>query len=74
VSGELHTPAAFTPEVRSPVPLDRRLGGPQNRSGCGGEEKKAHYCPSRKLNAGRPFRSLVSVLTELSRPSLVCSP
>jgi len=27
--------------------LDRRLGGPQSRSGRGGEEKNFHHCPCR---------------------------
>jgi hypothetical protein len=39
VSGQLHVPAAL-PRRKSPLyPLDRRLGGSQSRSGCGGEEK-----------------------------------
>jgi hypothetical protein len=47
--------------------LDRRLGGPQNRSGRGGEEKKIHYCPYQELNPGRPAHSLpTSVLNESS--------
>jgi hypothetical protein len=30
------------PQGKSPwYPLDRRLGGPQSRSGCGGEEKNS---------------------------------
>jgi hypothetical protein len=46
-------------------PLDKRLGAPENRSGCGGEVKFEH-CPCRELNPGRPSHSLVSILTELS--------
>jgi hypothetical protein len=38
VSGQLHAPAALSP-------LDRRLGGPQSRSGCGGEEKNSQPPP-----------------------------
>jgi hypothetical protein len=35
------TPRPFYPRGKSPrYPLDRRLGGPQNRSGRGGEKKK----------------------------------
>jgi hypothetical protein len=34
-------------------PLDRRLGGPQSCSGCGGEEKTSH--PHRELNPRNPF-------------------
>jgi hypothetical protein len=32
VSGQLHASAALPPGKRTPVPLGRRLGGPQNRS------------------------------------------
>jgi hypothetical protein len=39
VGGELHAPTALSPEKKLLYPLDRRLGGPQSRSGCGGEEK-----------------------------------
>jgi hypothetical protein len=40
VSGQLHGPAAFTPRERAPLyPLNRRLGGPQSRSGRDGEVK-----------------------------------
>jgi hypothetical protein len=39
VSGQLHTLAAL-PQGKSPwYPLDRRLGGPQSRSECGGETR-----------------------------------
>jgi hypothetical protein len=32
----------FYPQRKSPwYPLGRRLGGPQNRFGCGGEEKNS---------------------------------
>jgi hypothetical protein len=41
VSGQLHTPAAL-PQGKSPwYPLDRRLGGPQSRSGRGVKEKNS---------------------------------
>jgi hypothetical protein len=36
-------PGRFTPRERAP--LDRRLGGPQSRSGCGGEEKNSDPPP-----------------------------
>jgi hypothetical protein len=40
VSGQLHNPAAL-PQGKSPwFSLDWKLGGPQGRSGRGGEEKK----------------------------------
>jgi len=41
---------SFTPwppyrRGKSPrYPFDRRLGGPQSRSGLGGKEKKSHHC------------------------------
>jgi len=44
--------------------LDKRLGGPQNRSGLGGEEKISLHFPRRELNPVRPARSLVSMLTK----------
>jgi hypothetical protein len=41
VSGQLHFPAAL-PQGKTPwYPLDRRLGGPQSRSGRGGEEESS---------------------------------
>jgi hypothetical protein len=37
VSGQRHAPAALYPGGKDPrYPLDRRLGGPQSRSGCRG--------------------------------------
>jgi hypothetical protein len=40
VSGQLHAPVD-SPQGKSPwYPLDGRLGGPQSRSGRGGEEKE----------------------------------
>jgi hypothetical protein len=37
VSDQRHTPAALYPRGKGPrYPLDRRLGGPQSRSGHGG--------------------------------------
>jgi hypothetical protein len=39
VSGQLHAPAGLPPGRKPPYPLDRRLGGPQSRSGRGGEKK-----------------------------------
>jgi hypothetical protein len=38
---QLHAPAALL-QGKSPLyPLDRRLGGPQSRSGSGGKEKNS---------------------------------
>jgi len=44
VSGQLQAPAALPPGDT----LDRRLGGPQNRSGCGGEKKSRQPLPGLK--------------------------
>jgi hypothetical protein len=33
-SGQLHAPAALPPGKEPWYPLNRRLGGPQSRSGC----------------------------------------
>jgi hypothetical protein len=39
-------PDRFTPQAKSPwCPFDRRLGGPQSRSGRRGEEKKSQPPP-----------------------------
>jgi hypothetical protein len=45
VSGQLHAPAAFPPGKNPLVPLYRRLGGPQSRSGRCGEEKNSQPLP-----------------------------
>jgi hypothetical protein len=58
VSGQLHTPAALLPGKEPRYPLDRRQGGSQNRSGCGGEEKYSH--PRRELNPRTPIVQLVA--------------
>jgi hypothetical protein len=39
VSGQIHPLAALSLGKELLVPLDRRLGEPQSRSGCCGEEK-----------------------------------
>jgi hypothetical protein len=39
VSGQLHAPAVLPPAKLSSVPFDMRLGGPQSRCGCYGEEE-----------------------------------
>jgi len=41
VSGQFHNPAALPHGKRPWYPLDGRLGGPQSRSGRGGEEKNS---------------------------------
>jgi hypothetical protein len=45
VSGQLHAWPLY-PQGKSPQsPLDRRLGGHQNQSGHGGEEKNSQLWP-----------------------------
>jgi hypothetical protein len=54
VSGQLHAPAALPPGKDPRYTLDRRLGGPQSRSGCCGEEK--HLAPARNpTSAVHPY-------------------
>jgi hypothetical protein len=45
VSDQLHAPAALPPGKDPWFLLDRRLGGPQSRSGGGGEEKNFQPSP-----------------------------
>jgi hypothetical protein len=68
VSGQLHAPAALS-QGKSPwYPLERRLDGPQSRSGRGGEEKNSQPLPGiEPLNHHRRDRSPVAIPTELSR-------
>jgi hypothetical protein len=40
-NGQLHAPADSLRGKNPQYPLDRRLGGPQSRSGRGGEEKNS---------------------------------
>jgi hypothetical protein len=57
-SGYLHAPDALLPGKESHYPLDRRLGGPQNRSGHGVEEKNSQPPPEIELRTFiRPARS-----------------
>jgi hypothetical protein len=60
VSGQLHAQSALSPGKSHWYPSDRRLDGPKTQVGRDGEKK-------RESNPGRPDRSIVSVLTELSR-------
>jgi hypothetical protein len=63
VSSQLDAPVTY-PQGKSPrYPLDRRLGGPQSRSGRGGEEKDVPS--SAEHQPGRPSHILVTILTEL---------
>jgi hypothetical protein len=60
VSGQLHTPTILPPGKSLWYPLDRRLGGPQSRSGRGGEEKNSQPTPGIELeNPDRPAHSPV---------------
>jgi hypothetical protein len=45
VSGQLHAPAPLRQGKNPRHTLDRRLGGPQSRSGRGGEEKNSQPPP-----------------------------
>jgi len=63
VTGQFEAPATFPQGKETRYPLDRRLGGPQSRSGRGGEEKKFHDCPCRELNPDRSGCSLATILT-----------
>jgi hypothetical protein len=45
VSGQLHAPAVLPSGEETLIPMDRRLGGPQSRSGRGGEEKNSQSPP-----------------------------
>jgi hypothetical protein len=45
VSGQVHAAAALTPGKEPRYPLDRRLGGPQSRSGRDGKEKNSQPLP-----------------------------
>jgi hypothetical protein len=45
VSGELYAPAASSPGEELPIPVFRRLGEHQSRSGQGGEEKYSPALP-----------------------------
>jgi hypothetical protein len=53
VSGQFHALVALLPGKSPRFPLDRRLGGPQNRSGLGGEREIPS--PRRESNLGTPI-------------------
>jgi len=54
------TPRPPYPQGKRPLyPLDRRLGGPQSQSGCGGEEK--NYWPAGAIYIGSIIGSLGGV-------------
>jgi hypothetical protein len=56
---------SFTPRERPWYPSDRKLGGPENRSGRGGAERNSHPLPGRGPPIFQPIAQLYT--TELSR-------
>jgi hypothetical protein len=55
VSGQLHAPTGLPPGKESLVPqLDRRLSGPQSRSGGGSEEKSYQPLPGIETHIIQP--------------------
>jgi hypothetical protein len=59
------TPRPLYPQGKSPwYPLDRRVGGPQRRSGRGGEEKNSQL-PAGTGNPDHSASSLVAISIEL---------
>jgi hypothetical protein len=60
------------PQGKSPrYPLDRRLGGPQSRSGCGGEEKNSQNLLGLKTPIIQPELSQFHHV--VSRTCMVCT-
>jgi hypothetical protein len=66
VSGQLHALAVYRRGKSPRYPLDRRLPGPQSRSGCGGENKSI---PLPESYPGRPTCSRVTIMTDYRRVS-----
>jgi hypothetical protein len=54
VSGQLGAPAALPPEGSHWYPLDKGLGGPQNRSGRVGAEKYLLFLPGIERQSSNP--------------------
>jgi len=44
VSGQLHSPTAFSQKKSHCYLLNRRLGGPQSQFGCFGKETISYHC------------------------------
>jgi hypothetical protein len=65
VSGQLHAPTALPPGKEPP--LDRRLGGPQSRSGRFGEEKILDPSGTRTPTTQSSSPRLVAIPITLSR-------
>jgi hypothetical protein len=71
VSGQLHAPAALPPGNHPRYPLERRLGGPQSRSGRCGEENNLALSgiepwPSSSTELSRLFQYTFSLLKFLT--------
>jgi len=64
VSGQPHVPAFLRPWTRPRYSLDRRLGGPQNLSGRGGDKNKF---PSLHLTEIEIRPSSLTLASELLR-------
>jgi hypothetical protein len=57
------TDRLLCPQGKSPwYPLDRKLGGPQSRSGCGGEEKTSQPLPGLKPLIIQPVAQSYSII------------
>jgi hypothetical protein len=54
VSGQLYAPVPLAQGKSLWYPLDRMLGGPQNRSGRGGEGKNLQPLPGLELQIIQP--------------------
>jgi hypothetical protein len=68
VTGQLYAPTALPSGEKIWQPLDRRLGGLQNRSGRSREEKYFVFLPTIEPRfPGRPARDPVTILTEHSK-------
>jgi hypothetical protein len=72
VSCQLHTPAALPQGKSTWYPLDRRLGGPQSRSGRNGDEKNSQPLPELEPSIIQPVAQCCT--TELSQICLRCKP
>jgi hypothetical protein len=57
------TPRPLYPRGKPSIAIGYGPGWPQSRPGCGSEEEKSYHCPFRESNAGRPARSLVTMLS-----------
>jgi hypothetical protein len=53
VNGQFHAPVALPPEIDPRYPRDKKLGGPQSRSGRGGENENPYPCRESKEREGK---------------------